>query len=246
MEQTGETTLRRQRNPVWTHNPRLRPRQKCEKEAADILEAQLKLFQQTKKRVGKLPTWPRRALQKHMKAVRSAYTAFNKYPYRIKFEYRGKLNTPAVSSGSIALACDVAVKALETGSYFARDPEKGKVVVKEQADLLSHCLQTVCSFTDTSPKARKAVVEHGRLMPLLVKKLDEWYQPHIDGTRLVSTYRLRYVRSHQQSSETVWKSKWPSWAPVPNKPTVSLDVKQHFNQTPISILVSRFGLAVRR
>ena len=30
-----------------------------------------------------------------------------------------------------------------------------------------------------------------------------------------------------QSSADVWKSRWPSWAPVPNKPTVSLDVKQH-------------------
>ena len=25
------------------------------------------------------------------------------------------------------------------------------------------------------------------------------------------------------------KSRWPSWALVPNKPTVSVDVKQHFN-----------------
>ena len=24
-------------------------------------------------------------------------------------------------------------------------------------------------------------------------------------------------------------SRWPSWAPGPNKPTVSVDVKQHFN-----------------
>ena len=27
----------------------------------------------------------------------------------------------------------------------------------------------------------------------------------------------------------MWKSRWTSWAPVPNKPTVSVDVKQHFN-----------------
>ena len=32
-----------------------------------------------------------------------------------------------------------------------------------------------------------------------------------------------------QSSGAAWKSKWPSWAPVPNKPTVSVDVKQHFD-----------------
>ena len=24
-------------------------------------------------------------------------------------------------------------------------------------------------------------------------------------------------------------SRWPSWAPVPNRPTVYVDVKQHFN-----------------
>ena len=35
-------------------------------------------------------------------------------------------------------------------------------------------------------------------------------------------------RAHSvQSSGAVWKSRWPSWAPVPNKPTVSADVKQH-------------------
>ena len=182
--------------------PKTQTETEMRKEAHDILDAQLKLFQQ-KKDAWKTSDLTSEALQKHMKAVRSAYTAFNKYPYRIKFEYRGKLNIPVVSSGTIAVACDVAVKALETGSYFARDPEKGKVAVKEQVDLLSNCLQMVCSFTDTSPKVRKAVVEHGRLLPLLVKKLDEWYQPHIDGTRLVSTYRLRYVRSRQQSSAAV-------------------------------------------
>ena len=34
-----------------------------------------------------------------------------------------------------------------------------------------------------------------------------------------------------------------SWTPVPNTPTVSVDVKQHFSET---LLVSRFGLTVRR
>ena len=32
----------------------------------------------------------------------------------------------------------------------------------------------------------------------------------------------------------VRKSRWTSWAPVPNKPTVSVDVKQHFSNTNIS------------
>ena len=32
-----------------------------------------------------------------------------------------------------------------------------------------------------------------------------------------------------RSSGAVWKSRWTSWAPVLNKPTVSVDVKQHLN-----------------
>ena len=40
---------------------------------------------------------------------------------------------------------------------------------------------------------------------------------------------------HLQSSGAVWKSRWTSWAPVPNKPTVSVDVKQHFNDEPSKV-----------
>ena len=36
-----------------------------------------------------------------------------------------------------------------------------------------------------------------------------------------------YSLVQTQSSGAVWKSRWPSWAPVPNKPRVSVDVKQH-------------------
>ena len=34
-----------------------------------------------------------------------------------------------------------------------------------------------------------------------------------------------------QSSGAPWKSRWPSWAPIPNKPTVFVDVKQHSTGT---------------
>ena len=38
-----------------------------------------------------------------------------------------------------------------------------------------------------------------------------------------------------QSSVAVWKSRWPSWAPVPNKRTVPVDVKKHFSEVPTSL-----------
>ena len=51
------------------------------------------------------------------------------------------------------------------------------------------------------------------------------------------------VTSELRSS--VWKSRWPSWAPVPNKPTVSVDVKQHpTNQAVIGELAWPSGKAL--
>ena len=47
------------------------------------------------------------------------------------------------------------------------------------------------------------------------------------------------TKNEIQSSGGVWKSRWTSWGPVPNKPTVSVDVKQHLNQpTQNEIVVS--------
>ena len=45
----------------------------------------------------------------------------------------------------------------------------------------------------------------------------------------VSTRYINSTRStfFPQSSGAVLKPRWPSWAPVPNTPTVSVDVKQH-------------------
>ena len=52
-----------------------------------------------------------------------------------------------------------------------------------------------------------------------------WFgQPRRDICRIFWT---RALRNGGQSSGAVWKSRWTSWAPVPNKPTVSVDGKQH-------------------
>ena len=48
-----------------------------------------------------------------------------------------------------------------------------------------------------------------------------------------------------QTSGAVWKSRWTSWAPVPNKPTVSVDVKQHFNNNN-NICLNEFCSGVQR
>ena len=47
---------------------------------------------------------------------------------------------------------------------------------------------------------------------------------------------MSYREPEIQSSGAVRKSRWPSWAPVPNKPMVSVDVKQHFNRNQNGVL----------
>ena len=37
------------------------------------------------------------------------------------------------------------------------------------------------------------------------------------------------------------KVEWPSWAPVPNKPTVSADVKQHSTKTALKLCEQAHG-----
>ena len=49
---------------------------------------------------------------------------------------------------------------------------------------------------------------------------------------------LTDIRGHEQSSGAVWKSRWTSWAPVPNKPTVSVDIKQLFNQEDMKLYLT--------
>ena len=43
-------------------------------------------------------------------------------------------------------------------------------------------------------------------------------------------YFTALVDWNLRAQEAVWKSRWTSWAPVPNKPTVPVDVKQQLNQ----------------
>ena len=49
-----------------------------------------------------------------------------------------------------------------------------------------------------------------------------------------------------ESSGAVRKSRWPSWAPIPNKPSVSVDVKQHsaYLHNPLPLLIVTSNLII--
>ena len=70
--------------------------------------------------------------------------------------------------------------------------------------------------------------------------LSPWRMTDVDRSQSDSSSLLRLERSaislRIQSSGVVWESRWPSWAPVPNKPTVSVDVKQHSTNLKIHIV----------
>ena len=41
------------------------------------------------------------------------------------------------------------------------------------------------------------------------------------------TKKQNKKNNRDQAARAMWKLRWPSWLPVPNKPTVSVDIKQH-------------------
>ena len=83
-------------------------------------------------------------------------------------------------------------------------------------------------FTTTETRAEK-VGSTWLLRTVLYKKSERFHNPK--------------KQLKTQSSGAVWKSRWPSWAPVPNKPTVSVDVKQ-YSAIIKSVLLSRSDLVI--
>ena len=62
-----------------------------------------------------------------------------------------------------------------------------------------------------------------------------WGERLRDGVEYIRLFR---AHRHHQNSGAVRKSRWPSWAPVPNKPTVSVDVKQHSTNQNIDTILN--------
>ena len=54
--------------------------------------------------------------------------------------------------------------------------------------------------------------------------------------------RVTVEKCFCQRSGAMRKSRWLSWVPVPNKPMVSVDVKQHFNNDELMLNVLRSQL----
>ena len=65
-----------------------------------------------------------------------------------------------------------------------------------------------------------------------------WVSPGHWPTKRLHIY-THSVDTKRSSSGAVWKSRWTSWAPVSNKPTVSVDVKQHFSQLQVGLMKRR-------
>ena len=70
-------------------------------------------------------------------------------------------------------------------------------------------------------------------LSFLFSLLFDWAKVYSPNIRSIKTCALGPPR---QSSGAVWESRWTSWAPALNKPTVSVDVKQHFNNNPPRLL----------
>ena len=99
-----------------------------------------------------------------------------------------------------------------------------------------------CDYCNTSQCAHCTVVQ-SQCLCVTKQSTPEPNSPNTTGNRWSIIIDKVIVRSEEtidlqfapqptdkcQSSGDVWKWRWTSWASVPNTPTVSVDVKQHFN-----------------
>ncbi|KAL8622209.1 hypothetical protein ACOMHN_053011 [Nucella lapillus] len=154
-----------------------------EKEAEGILKTQLSLYEKTRSFWNECDLTSKQ-LQDQIEAVRDSYTAFGKLRHGTKVSFRSKLISPLIDSGTFGIVCDIVVKTLEEDAYFTTDERGRRTEIQGQAMMLVDCLHTIHRFTDIASKAGHFVVDHEKLLPLLVRKLDGWYPSHMDGTGL--------------------------------------------------------------
>ena len=86
-------------------------------------------------------------------------------------------------------------------------------------DSLTVSVQPMCAISNTHQHIICALVKNPSHSPSLIGLIAAVDVKQQKQKQKIGAAELRSCGGRQ--------SKWPSWAPVPNKPTVSVDVKQH-------------------
>ena len=97
----------------------------------------------------------------------------------------------------------------------------------------------MCRQQQAQPVPNKPHEVSVGIQPSEKQKLAQFWNP---GVRSWSCCYYKYWDYPPQSSVAVWQSRWTSWAPVPNKPTVSVDVNQHPTNNHLSVRPKRENL----
>ncbi|KAK7502890.1 hypothetical protein BaRGS_00005839 [Batillaria attramentaria] len=116
--------------------------------------------------------------KKSIEAVRLSYFKFKKYPLRIMQESRDEAGKLLMKSGMVPILCDVVVAGLESGNYLSSE---GKIV-QNFSKPLHNAMQTLMNFSDACDDLTIALRYHEQLLPVVLKKIREWYPGHMDKT----------------------------------------------------------------
>ncbi|XP_025090044.1 uncharacterized protein LOC112561658 [Pomacea canaliculata] len=81
-------------------------------------------------------------------------------------------------SGSVQVLCDVVAEGLQWRRYAAED----STIIPEWWNPLKNAFLTVFNFMDCCPEVSFVARDQEQFVSVLLQKLKEWYQPHVEGT----------------------------------------------------------------
>lgn len=153
-----------------------------EQDADSILEEQQELYQQTHTLWNDSnPDFSSKKLLRHIQMVRMSKHAFDHLQDDTKCEFLTKLVSPLIETGTLQVVCDILVLGLQGNTDCEATSNRMR---KRQEAMMTECLQIVNNFIDPYQESIQVVVDHKDLLPMLVKKLDEWYTPDEEGMQL--------------------------------------------------------------
>ncbi|KAK7478662.1 hypothetical protein BaRGS_00030125 [Batillaria attramentaria] len=121
----------------------------------------------------------------HLKEIKTAcYSLSYTCPW-LNDSQRRTVNDLLIRTGIVDLLCEVMADGLESNNDAAWDGDQDT-----NATVIAAGGLTALAWTNYLPEVWCRVCDDTRLLPLLLKKLKDWYRPHMDKTLKV---RINYV-----------------------------------------------------
>ncbi|XP_025089898.1 uncharacterized protein LOC112561555 [Pomacea canaliculata] len=111
-------------------------------------------------------------------SIRQSYFQLKNPDVSITTARRRRAGQLLADSGSVQVLCDVVGEGLQWRRYAAED----STIISEWWNPLNNAFTTVFNFMDCCPEVSFVARDQEQFVSVLLQKLKEWYQPHVEGT----------------------------------------------------------------